>query len=67
MKEALTNRTDIYLDINYVPALDDAWQEIVRQGKLIYSIESTPHFLNGESQVFTVDNVYEMGKASKLN
>ena len=37
------------------------------KGKLIYSIESTPHFLNGESQVFTVDNVYEMGKASKLN
>ena len=45
MKEPLTNRTDIYLNINYVPALYGVWQEIVRQGKLIYSIESTPRFL----------------------
>ena len=46
MKESLTNRTDIYLDINYVPVLYDAWQEIVRQGETkSNSIESTPHFL----------------------
>ena len=45
MKETLTNRTDIYLYINYGPAVDAALQEIVMQGKLIYSIESMHHFL----------------------
>ena len=63
MKETLINRTDIYLDINYGPAVDDALQEIVMQGKPIYSFESTTHFFNGENQVFTVDNVDEMAKS----
>ena len=63
MKENLINRTDIYLDINYGPAVDDALQEIIRQDKPIYSFESTTHFFNAESQVFTVDNVDEMVKS----
>ena len=43
--------------------MDDALQEIIRQDKPIYSFESTTHFFNGESQVFTVDNVDEMVKS----
>ncbi|HEW1634665.1 TPA: glycosyltransferase family 8 protein [Streptococcus pneumoniae] len=63
MKETLINQTNFYLDINYGPALDDALQEIVRQGNPIYSFESTSHFSNGENQVFAVDNVDEMVKS----
>ncbi|CIW10242.1 glycosyl transferase family protein [Streptococcus pneumoniae] len=59
----LINQTNFYLDINYGPALDDALQEIVRQGNPIYSFESTSHFSNGENQVFAVDNVDEMVKS----
>ena len=63
MKENLINQPNLYLDINYGPAVDDALQEIVRQGKPIYSFESTTHFFNGEGQVYTADNVDEMVKS----
>ena len=59
MKQDIIDKTDIYLDINYGPAMDQVLQEIVRQGKKIYSFDSTNHFSNGESTVFTVEEIDE--------
>ena len=62
MKQSIIDKTDIYLDINYGPAMDQELQEMVRQGKTIYSFDSTNHFSNGESTVFSVDKIDELIK-----
>ena len=60
MKQDIIDKTDVYLDINYGPATDQVLQEMVRQGKTIYSFDSTNHFSNGESTIFTVGEIDEL-------
>ena len=60
MKQDIIDKTDICLDINYGPAMDQVLQEMVRRGKTIYSFDCTNHFFNGESTVFTVNEIDEL-------
>lgn len=60
MKQNIIDKTDIYLDINYGLGMDQELQEMARQGKAIYSFDSTNHFPNGESTVFSVDKIDEL-------
>ena len=60
MKRDIIDKTDVYLDINYGPAMDQVLQEMVRQGKTIYSFDCTNHFSNGENTIFTVGEVDEL-------
>ena len=62
MKRDIIDKTDVYLDINYGPAMDQVLQEMVRQGKTIYSFDSTNHFSNGENTVFTVGEIDDLIK-----
>jgi len=65
MKQNIIDKTDIYLDINYGSGMDQELQEMVRQGKTIYSFDSTNHFPNGESTVFSVDKIDELIRSVK--
>ncbi|HGJ1853984.1 TPA: hypothetical protein ACJU2Y_000039 [Streptococcus pneumoniae] len=65
MKQDIIDKTDICLDINYGPAMDQMLQEMVRRGKTIYSFDCTNHFFNGESTVFTVDEIDELIRSVK--
>ena len=60
MKQDIIDKTDVYLDINYGPAMEQVLQEMVLQGKTIYSLDCTNHFSNGESTVFTVGEIDEL-------
>ena len=60
MKQDIIDKTDICLDINYGPAMDQVLQEMVRRGKTIYSFHCTNHFFHGESTVFTVNEIDEL-------
>ena len=60
MKQDIIDKTDVYLDINYGPAMDQVLQEMVRQGKTIYSFDSTNHFSHGVSTIFTVGEIDEL-------
>ncbi|HET1884844.1 TPA: glycosyltransferase family 8 protein [Streptococcus pneumoniae] len=66
MKQDIIDKTDICLDINYGPAMDQMLQEMVRRGKAIYSFDCTNHFFNGESTVFTVDELIRSVKELKM-
>ncbi|CTK62413.1 Glycosyl transferase [Streptococcus pneumoniae] len=66
MKQDIIDKTDICLDINYGPAMDQMLQEMVRRGKTIYSFDCTNHFFNGESTVFTVDELIRSVKELKM-
>jgi len=65
MKQNIIDKTDIYLDINYGLGMDQELQEMVRRGKTIYSFDCTNHFFNGESTVFTVDEIDELIRSVK--